>query len=537
MAATVSPNAIHPSTVLSRLEPLGPDQYFIAFGPEGRQFCGTPNGYSATFLPSKVCEDILGGWVKKVVWASYGSEPDSYFICYEVRGGFPAHRSGAETPTSLDVFVSWATSSASSIHKPSALRVQLGEGRSWLAWTGALWASNLVPQPLLSTLCALSSFQHQDPKLGPQKHMKLGWRGTIQSGVLKNVAWHKNGTYYVMTDKQHWDFKSEAVLKGWEELWNDGEEPSMLAHVSFDAHSATGDTFAFIKTQQPGKEIEFVVRFGSESMVSRVEDVPDPSGPSEQVPDPSGPSEQTPDIKSSEPDGPTNTRFIGHSESTKPADDHLNASASVPLSKGKQQAVHVPKPSSGPQFFQWAFAKHNGRPHRHDTWELNLKKGEKLKVLKDMGKDWFVVLNGSKEKGWAHRTSLKFGETRPHADPREAYGRWAEDTEKMLRSGDMTSFPKLSDYMDACGRDACQQVKKEALGICAHDLHELLRGSGQYSLELLKTQRNNWHPDKFARFCRPEHRERLKVQAEALFVMFGVLMDWMMNPPADRRAG
>lgn len=32
---------------LNSLQKLGPDEYIIAFGPEGRQFCGTPNGYSA----------------------------------------------------------------------------------------------------------------------------------------------------------------------------------------------------------------------------------------------------------------------------------------------------------------------------------------------------------------------------------------------------------------------------------------------------------------------------------------------------------
>jgi hypothetical protein len=35
------------SEALTALEPLGPDEYFVAFGTGGRQFCGTPNGYSA----------------------------------------------------------------------------------------------------------------------------------------------------------------------------------------------------------------------------------------------------------------------------------------------------------------------------------------------------------------------------------------------------------------------------------------------------------------------------------------------------------
>jgi hypothetical protein len=35
------------STALARLEKLQPDKYIIAFGPSGKQFIGSPNGYSA----------------------------------------------------------------------------------------------------------------------------------------------------------------------------------------------------------------------------------------------------------------------------------------------------------------------------------------------------------------------------------------------------------------------------------------------------------------------------------------------------------
>jgi hypothetical protein len=35
------------SAALTALEPLGANQYCIAFGPGTTQFCATPNGYSA----------------------------------------------------------------------------------------------------------------------------------------------------------------------------------------------------------------------------------------------------------------------------------------------------------------------------------------------------------------------------------------------------------------------------------------------------------------------------------------------------------
>jgi hypothetical protein len=244
-------------------------------------------------------------------------------------------------------------------------------------------------------------------------------------------------------------------------------------HVSFDPHSATGDTFTFIKKQDPGKEADFVLQFEQQAMISRLAQLPEQVVESEQ----------------------------------------------------DEQHVHIAKASTGPEAYQWAFAKHSGRSHPTDDWELKMKKGEKLKVLRDMGKGWYVVRNMQGEKGWAHSSQLDFKEQRSHVDPREAYTRWAADTEELLKPGAVRSFPQISGYMNACGKDGCQQVKQEPLGICAHDLYELLRGSGEYSLEFLKSQRNKWHPDKFARFCHPEHRDGLKPQAEALFVLFGVLMD------------
>lgn len=35
------------SYLLSRPEKLGRDEYIVAFGPDGRQFIGTPRGYAA----------------------------------------------------------------------------------------------------------------------------------------------------------------------------------------------------------------------------------------------------------------------------------------------------------------------------------------------------------------------------------------------------------------------------------------------------------------------------------------------------------
>ena len=47
MALEKSAKVVNISAILTKLDTLGSDEYFVAFGPSGRQFCGTPNGYSA----------------------------------------------------------------------------------------------------------------------------------------------------------------------------------------------------------------------------------------------------------------------------------------------------------------------------------------------------------------------------------------------------------------------------------------------------------------------------------------------------------
>lgn len=178
--------------------------------------------------------------------------------------------------------------------------------------------------------------------------------------------------------------------------------------------------------------------------------------------------------------------------------------------------------------YRWARANYKGRPHTTDTWELYLKKGQRLKVLRDMGKNWFIAQNSKGEKGWVHRTHLTFDLVKKEAS--QMYPQWKVDMEKLFEAGDMRSFPDLAWYTDACKLEVCQSWKKEGpLGICAHDLKKLLFGSGVYSLEYLKTERVKWHPDKFSRFCHADHREELKPRAEALFVLFGTLIDELVE--------
>ena len=216
-------------------------------------------------------------------------------------------------------------------------------------------------------------------------------------------------------------------------------------------------------------------------------------------------------------------------------------STSVNPKPNQQTSLDLTIPQKGVnglQVFQWGVSRHTGRSHLTDSWELELKKGERVKILKHMGNDWFLAENRRNQRGWVHKTLLDFQEITPHADPREAYARFSADMDKLMKVGNIRSFPNLANYMNSCAKAGCSTLKKDPqrLSICVHDLHELMRGVGVYTLDTLKAERNKWHPDRFARYCHPDHRDVLTEKAQALFVLFGVIMDMLLNHTAPEPA-
>jgi hypothetical protein len=235
MALSSPARAVDISAALSQLDALDADEYFIAFDPLGRQFCGTPHGYSAyvlsahldracsrdlpnysTQLPPKVMTDLLSGQVKKVTWASFGSDhPSSYFFAYVMKDGSPSHRTGKTVPSTLRPFLDYV--SRASFELSATLRVQLGANRSWAAWAGNLWACKKVPLALQETLCQLSLNHRED---------ESGMKGVLRASTLTNITWHANGSYYVNNREHSWSFESDTIKRGWNDLW------SGLQHVS-----------------------------------------------------------------------------------------------------------------------------------------------------------------------------------------------------------------------------------------------------------------------------------------------------------------
>lgn len=187
---------------------------------------------------------------------------------------------------------------------------------------------------------------------------------------------------------------------------------------------------------------------------------------------------------------------------------------------------------------QWATSKKAGRPNPRDTRELKLNKGERIKILQDMGRNWFIAQSSNKMEGWVHGSWLDFGNGKSRADAKATYARFQQDMRKLLIPGRLHNFPCISDYTDACIKDECKPLGNGSLlGICVHNLQALLMGSGTYSYEWLKEERNVWHPDKFARYCQADHKERLRPNAQELFVLYGVLMDKCRAEDGDEETG
>ena len=250
----------------------------------------------------------------------------------------------------------------------------------------------------------------------------------------------------------------------------------MSQYVAIDPHPASGESFVFLKKQAAGKEAPFIVHFEQERI-------------------------------------------------------HHNLASSDSRPSPLMSLQHVPQEPGESPHCQWAVSKKSGRPHPKESWELDLQKGERLQILRDMGRDWYVVRGRNGIKGWVHGSWLDFGDRKLHVDPKSAYTQFQEDLQKLLVAGPLCTFPAMASYIDACTNADCQLLKEDvaSLGICLHDLMILLEGSGRYSYEWLKEERNLWHPDRFARFCHADHTDRLKLLAEQMFVLYGILMDRCKN--------
>jgi methylenetetrahydrofolate dehydrogenase (NADP+)/methenyltetrahydrofolate cyclohydrolase/formyltetrahydrofolate synthetase len=166
-------------------------------------------------LPPKVVDDLLAGQVKKVTWATFGDHPSSYFFGYLMKDGNRGHRAGNAIPSTLrphlDSRGALFRLTSGNLASMAELRVKLGVNRSWVVWTGSVWACRRVPSGLMHTLCQLSSEVQEDGNEAS---------GKLKKGPLTDVTWHGNGSFYFKSGGEHsWNFQSDALKQGWNDLW------------------------------------------------------------------------------------------------------------------------------------------------------------------------------------------------------------------------------------------------------------------------------------------------------------------------------
>ncbi|KAI8930912.1 hypothetical protein NX059_011927 [Plenodomus lindquistii] len=488
---------------LEQLEKLGTDEYIIAAGPRGQQFYGTAGGYSTVHLPVELLCEIVAGLVKKIIWVSFGSTENSWFCAVETRDGNHAMRIGTATPLALQRYIE-DLSVSKLLH--DSLRVQLGDNDSYLAWSRSTWAASGIPKTLLDKLRSMSSSSRDCNDVS---------KGSLREGSwpLNNVQWSRVGAFYLQIQGKHtgnWN-KVKTISEAWDTLWQDGRAKALnlkiqeeLAYVSIDPHAQDSDAFVFFKKQQMYEIAPFIMGFSGGEIHTNLQPTAEPTdAPKKEIKD---------EVKAN----------IKEDLKGEPKAEHKNGPAK---SWTMQRAAQKPEEKD----LGWATCKKAGRPHRNETWELVVEKGEKVKVLKDMGRNWYIVQGKKNAKGYLHGTWLIFdksnSEVRP--DSTSAYAQFEEDLVKMLVPGQLRAFFDMRTYIDTCTNVNCQILKEDenSLGICTHDLLTLLHGSGKYCKEWLKHGRNIFHPDRFAKFCHPEYVESLKPKAEQLFVLYGILME------------
>ncbi|KAF2648924.1 hypothetical protein K491DRAFT_573696, partial [Lophiostoma macrostomum CBS 122681] len=444
---------------LSKLLPLPKDHHLTAFGPDGRNFFGSPNGSTGTNLPTELVDALIGRAARRVLFVSFGYHSDLWFVSFEGRDGKSDH--SGTLPNAV-----FALIASNNSRDQKFLRLQYGPGNSCVAWTESKWACHDLPTTLHSFLKQISC---------PQQAFTSN--GEFRGGHPTQITWHPDGSFFVIgcaieggevetSPKYHvWEFASDAIDYGWRKLWQTPEdseaykeELSKLAHVSIDPYKPLCNQYVFILKSEAGKEPDFALQFDGQELVLR------------------------------------------HS-----------------FVKDKIQRSY-----QAPRKFIWAYSKHTGRPHRTDTWELPMKKDQRVKVYKDQGNDWYLVENMQGKQGFAHSSWLDLKRIQV-----DVYQEFVHDVDAKFKLGTITVFPNMRLFVvDRCSKEECKHNKAAGdLNICAHELEHLLRGSGCYSHAFLKEERNKWHPDKFARHCHPAHRDDLKRKSQELFVMMGLLMD------------
>lgn len=167
-----------------------------------------------------VLKHMLTEPVKKVTCAAYGSHHNSWFFAYELQDGSSTFQVGAGIPPPLQQYTDRITP-VNDLH--SALRVQLGDQDSFVAWAKTSWACHGVPAAVEAKLCQLSS---------AHRRSSSSTRGSL-NGTLSQIVWHTDGTYFIEAQQGcFWNFASSTIQSAWAKLWSGKTAAPSLMELS-----------------------------------------------------------------------------------------------------------------------------------------------------------------------------------------------------------------------------------------------------------------------------------------------------------------
>lgn len=173
-------------------------------------------------LPKPMLLELSTGLIHKIVWASFGSNTDSWFFAFQTKDGANSFRFGTGTPSALHQYITQLSVSKLVLE---SVRVQLGDNDSFLAWSRSSWAASGIPLPLLNKLRSLSS---------AMREWGIVSKGSLKPGCwpLKSAQWSRRGSYYLHCNGRHMgDWKGEAIRDAWHKLWQDEEAEDLRPRI------------------------------------------------------------------------------------------------------------------------------------------------------------------------------------------------------------------------------------------------------------------------------------------------------------------
>lgn len=109
---------------------------------------------------------------------------------------------------------------------------------------------------------------------------------------------------------------------------------------------------------------------------------------------------------------------------------------------------------------------------------------------------------------------------------RVIYGMWTHVCDKYFTENKHTNFIECPVLLQKCRDLGCIARKQEPynINVCAHEMEAVLRGSHQYGIKFLRSERLRWHPDRFARVCDSSAKQSLGAKAAQMFAIIEELL-------------